>query len=172
MSDLTDLIRAVTAKMPGAQPEEIAAAVAKRTPKAKLLARYTEALRPMVVDILRLDRNIALNAALGEEPVPESTAKHSKPAEPTPRRKPTPSRKTARARSWWQSMKDADVFTERGHVRLGSCGRDDLKYLIADRQRHVTDVYGQIANYERLLELLDVHEVETVDELPEQERVA
>lgn len=166
-SGLRDFIRTVIAELPEGQPEDIAAEVAARTPEELRFTWYAEALRRVVADVMRNDRNFALNAALADEPAPEldNALSNSEPS----RRAPTPSKKTARARSWWASMKDSRVRVERGHVRLGSCGRDDLKYLIANRNRLVTDVLGQISNYQRLLDLLDECDVQTVDELPEQE---
>ena len=156
MSELSDLIRQVAAERPEAQPEEIATEAAKRTPVEKVVEYYAEALRPMVLSILGYDRRTAMDVALGDEP------------EQPKRRGRSRSKKAERTADWWQSMKDSRVHTARGHIRLGSCTRDDLLYCIEARRRHIDAVERQIVNYQRLIDLMDASGVTTVDELPAQ----
>jgi hypothetical protein len=162
MSTLTDLIREVAEERPEAQPEEIAAEVAKRTPSEQLVKFYAEALRPLVLSILGYERRTAMDEALNAQPVTEKPKRRGR----------SRSKKAERTASWWTEMKNSRVHTERGHVRLGSCTRADLEFCIAARRRHIDTVEAQIVNYQRLIDLLDEYGVTTVDELPEQRKPA
>lgn len=144
---LRGLIREVATDMPCADPREIASRVEKLTTNEQVSAFYTEALVPVVRDLLREQRNTALaQAVAGAHRV---------------------SPKVAAVRDWWTEMLAARVHVGGSHWKLlGDCTADDLRFCISEREAEIERIQAQVARYERLLAAVIEHGAAKVSDLP------
>jgi hypothetical protein len=135
--------------------DKLAGLVADKTPADFLHKFYREALVLVVGEVLRTNRNTALNNALDASP--------STPAQPK-------SAKMTARRTWWTRMLESQVLVAPGKRKfLGDCTIKDLQFCIDTRNQHIAAVAHQIEHYRRLQELLRKHKVATVKKLPPQQ---
>lgn len=117
-SSLSDLVRQVAAEHPNAHPHKIAILVAELVPDELLRDYLASVLERVVADVLRANRNAALNSKQGRSP------------------------KVEQRRSWWQR-----ILRERVHVGdsvwkpLGECGVSDFDFCISERGRSCGTVW-------------------------------
>jgi hypothetical protein len=82
----------------------------------------------------------------------------------------TPSAQTAAIRDWVGAElgKSVNVAPDRGREWkfLGDCDRDECLTLATNRHRKAAEVTAEAERYERVAEAMEVHEVETVRQLP------
>lgn len=155
INELHLLIRDVAAQYPNQGPHDLAVHVAKLTPEHDLPAFYQEALTTVVRDILGQDRRVALS---GPKITQQTTS--------TPQYR---SAKIAQRRTWWAGVLASRVHTGGGNwLNVAACGRKELAYCIEERQTQIDGFLKQIGNFERLIDLLNRHAVDTVADLPEQ----
>ena len=147
MTELRKLIRQVGSEYPRAAPNEIARHVAKLTPPAEIDEYYEHALQSICADVLRQDRNTAMNHAMG-----------------TPTNFRT---KADMIRSWWEELMESLVHTADGYKQFGECTVADVEFCIAEREAHITRVQRQIGHYRTIRQrMLDLG-VTFVRDLPE-----
>lgn len=149
--DLRELIRNVAAEYPKAQPNEIARHAAKLTPPDQIVEFYEAALRPLVQDVLRQDRNIAIHHVVSDRSGV-----------------PCVSPKVAGIRSWWQQMLESRVALENGWKVFGDCTYDEVLYCAKERRAHAESVIAQADWYESIARKMKQRRVCAVRELPEQ----
>jgi len=143
-SSLSDLVRQVAAEHPNAHPHKIAILVAELVPDELLRDYLASVLERVVADVLRANRNAALNSKQGRSP------------------------KVEQRRSWWQR-----ILRERVHVGdsvwkpLGECGVSDFDFCIAEREDQIGALQEQIAKYRAIRDAMIAHGVETAADLPE-----
>lgn len=143
---LDSVIREALKRCPTA-PGYVAARIAKELTPEQVEAYFVELLAARINDILRINaadaRNTALNDSSGR------------------------SWKHGQGRSPWQRMCDSEVLVNGRRKRTGACNRDDLLAMINVRRTQVEHLNNQIDNFERLIKLLDQHDVTFVDDIPE-----
>lgn len=143
-SSLSDLVRQVAAEHPNAHPHKIAILVAELVPDELLRDYLASVLERVVADVLRANRNAALNSKQGRSP------------------------KVEQRRSWWQR-----ILRERVHVGdsvwkpLGECGVSDFDFCISEREDQIGALQEQIAKYRAIRDAMIAHGVETAADLPE-----
>lgn len=143
-SSLSDLVRQVAAEHPNAHPHKIAILVAELVPEELLRDYLASVLERVVADVLRANRNAALNSKQGRSP------------------------KVEQRRSWWQR-----ILRERVHVGdsvwkpLGECGIADFDFCIAEREDQIGALQEQITKYRTIRDAMIAHGVETAADLPE-----
>ena len=124
MIALRNLIRDVAKRRPKAQPDAIAAAVVRRTPDDMVYAYYEEALRPLVADILRLDRNSAITSM--RQRSSNAPANSARPL----------SAKVAAIRAVdWDKIFCSRISTADGWKQVGDCSADELIEAAQVRRR-------------------------------------
>lgn len=143
-SSLSDLVRQVAAEHPNAHPHKIAILVAELVPDELLRDYLASVLERVVADVLRANRNAALNSKQGRSP------------------------KVEQRRSWWQR-----ILRERVHVGesvwkpLGECGVADFDFCISEREDQIGALEAQIHKYRAIRDAILAHGVETAADLPE-----
>ncbi|MFL0172470.1 hypothetical protein [Mycobacterium sp. SMC-13] len=148
-TQLRALVRQVIADHPGASVRELAEYVEKLTPKELVTDFYVEVLSCFVADVLRGDRNRALDG------VTNPTGKNKSP-------------KLEQRRKWWADLLASRVAVAGKSMRLGDCTVDDLQLCIDERRAHIAHVEGQILNYQKLIQLMTKNGARHVADLPEQ----
>lgn len=155
MSDIRDIIRAA-AEEQGAEIDldVLATAVAERTPKNRLMEFYTYALRQLVADVIRADRQMNLDNAMKDRAAP-----------PPSNRSP----KLKDRRDWWAEMLASHVHLGNSlYKALGDCTIDDLEFCVDERELNIRRIQGQVQNYRQLIQLMVKHGARTVAGLPPQ----
>lgn len=154
MTELRDLIRKVATQHPRALSGEIARHVAKLTPADVLLDYYEQALRPLVSEVLRLDRNEAISNALSDNP-PDPP--------PLPRRSP---KVAGIAHWWWAKMLEQTIPLADGPKKMGDCTVDDLNFAIERRQAQIEADKHKLAEYVRLRDWMVQNNAHILREAP------
>lgn len=156
MSELRSLIREVVGQYRKAQPDELARHVAKQTPVEDITAFYEEALRALIPDVLRGDRNSAMNRIMrAESPSPRSGrgVRSSKLAE-------------IQAHDW-ATFLEVKIPVQGYTKPMGDCTVDDFDWVIADHCRHAADVNAKIEEYTILRNWIKKHKATTLRQTPE-----
>lgn len=155
MTELRDLIRKTAIQHPTAPASELARHVAKLTPADVISEFYEEALRPLVSEVVRTDRNQIISNALSETP-PEP------PAQPR-RRSP----KVAGISNWWWArMLEQSVSVGHGAKKMGDCTLEDFDFIIDIRQAQIEADTKKLAEYVRLRDWMVEHNAVTLREAP------
>lgn len=153
--ELRDLILEVAAKYPTASQADKAAYAVKLTPQEDLIDFYEDLMALGVRDVLRAERISSLKKACHGDPSTTSSPLRNG------------SKKVAGIASWWARFKDSLISTERGDKRVGSCTQNDMRFVIARRQRNIENAQASLREYEAILaEMIELN-VNTVDDLPE-----
>lgn len=147
---LRNLIRDTVKRRRRAQPEDIAAAVVDKTPHDLIYAFYEEALRPFVADVMRLDRNAAIDT------IRNRSRRTDRPL--------SPNIEAIRAIDW-ERVFCSRVATATGWRELGNCTADELEYCAAQRRRDAELTFAQADFYEDLARRLRKHHVATPRDL-------
>lgn len=143
-ASLNTLVRTVAAEHPEVPSNKLAQLVAEATDPADLPEFYIAALQPLVSDMIRLNRNAALNSPKGRSPKREDRA------------------------SWWQQVLGERVYVGEARWKtLGDCTFDDLQFCIGERQDQIAALQGQIVKYEVIAAAMQQHAAEKVADLPE-----
>lgn len=109
---------------------------------AVVLPRY-------VADVMRNERNSALN----------QTAT-------TSRRMPSKSAKVAGVRDWWTKFIESRIAVGGEWMAVGELTAEDLLIVVAERREQAARINTQADRYDALIGLLHHHGVTTVAELP------
>jgi len=146
---LRSFVRDIAARRPRSQPDVIAAAVVKNTPPEMVLAFYEQALRMVVPDLLRLERNTAI-AAMRRPPSTRQSV----------------SANVAAIRSVkWENIFRSKICTGTGWKLVGDCTADDLDFCAVARRKDAALVVAQAEFYEDLALRMRKAGVETAREL-------
>jgi hypothetical protein len=152
--ELRDLILEVAAKYPTASQAEKAAYVVKMTDDVDLVDFYEDAVALVVRDVLRAERITSMKKARHGDPSTTISPLRG-------------SRKVAGIASWWARFKDSLIPTETGDKRVGSCTQDDVRFIIARRQRNIDAALASLHQWESILDDMVRLQLNTVDDLPE-----
>ncbi len=147
-TSLRHAIREVAATSSLNNPHEIADKVIASTTAQQRKDWLAEILPSFVADVLRNDRNDALNAS-------SSGSKAS-----------ARSAKVAGVRDWWAAFLAARISVNGHWKAVGDLDADDLQTVVAERREAAAKINAQADRYEHLLSLLATHGVATVAELP------
>ncbi|QZD97563.1 hypothetical protein SEA_LONELYBOI_45 [Gordonia phage LonelyBoi] len=147
--NITTRIRAVLADSEAADPAVIAEEVLAGASAAERKAWLEQVLPRFVADVLRTERNTALN--------------HS--ASPS-RRMPSASAKVSGVRDWWTKFLDARIAVGEQWKTVGELTAEDLSAVVAERRDQAARINTQADRYEALITLLATHSVDCVRELP------
>jgi hypothetical protein len=148
---LREMIRNTIKRRKRAQPNDIATSVATNTPNHLLRPYLEEALRPVVADIMREQRNHAIltmrknRRILGNGPVSANVE--------------------AIRNVDWQRIFSEQVATATGWKQVGDCTADDLDFCGAARRRDAELVIAQAEFYEDLAQRVRKHNVATPRDL-------
>ena len=146
-TSLRHAIREVAATLSLNNPHEIADKVIESTTAQQRKDWLAEILPSFVADVLRNDRNDALNASSGSKASARSA-------------------KVAGVRDWWAAFLAARISVNGHWKAVGDLSADDLQVVVAERREAAAKINAQADRYEHLLSLLATHGVATVAELP------
>ncbi|ATW60828.1 hypothetical protein SEA_BENTHERDUNTHAT_58 [Gordonia phage BENtherdunthat] len=147
--NITTRIRSVLAESEAADPAVVAEEVLAGASAAERKAWLSQILPRFVADVMRSERNTALN--------------HS--ARPG-RRMPSASAKVAGVRDWWTKFLEARISVGEDWKSVGDLTAEDLSTVVAERRDQAARIHTQADRYEALAELLARHKVSRVRELP------
>lgn len=147
--NITHRIRAVLAESEATSPDAIAEQVLSGSSAADRKEWLAQVLPRFVADVMRSDRNTALN--------------HS--ANPG-RRTPSASAKVAGVRDWWTKFLESRISVGAEWKSVGDLTAEDLSAVVAERRDQAARIHTQADRYEALIELLGRHGASCVRELP------
>jgi hypothetical protein len=124
MNDLTVLIREAAAEHPDAQPTDLARFVVKKTSDYDMAEFYEQALCALIPNVLRHERNAAVDHVI--------------------RREPNPSAKLEGIRSYWGDLLQSQIVTADGWKPMGDCTVDDFNYAIDMRAAKIAEIEGKV----------------------------
>lgn len=147
--NITTRIRAVLAESDAVDPAAVAEEVLSGASAADRKAWLGQMLPSYVADVMRSERNTALNHS-------------ARPA----RRMPSASAKVAGVRDWWTKFLEARISVGEQWKSVGDLTAEDLSTVVAERRDQAARIHTQADRYEALAELLTRHRVSCVRELP------
>lgn len=147
--NITHRVRAVLAESEATSPDVIAEQVLSGSSAAERKAWLAHILPSYVADVMRSERNAALNQA-------------ARPG----RRTPSASAKVAGVRDWWTKFLESRISVGAEWKSVGDLTAEDLSVVVAERRDQAARILTQADRYEALIELLTTHRVSCVRELP------
>jgi hypothetical protein len=147
--NITTRIRAVLADSDANDPHAVAEQVLDGSTATERKAWLASVLPAYVSDVMRSDRNAALNQA----------------ARPS-RRMPSASAKVAGVRDWWTKFIESRIAVGAEWKSVGDLTAEDLAKVVAERRDQAARIHTQADRYESLIGLLGRHGAACVRELP------
>ena len=174
--NLRQLVREVRATSTMLDPHLIAAEVLRRIDDADLRQALAECLPALVREEYRHSRNNAsFPLASPASPLPVRAVQPvgtltelpgNAPAKPRPGRSAKVAAIRAAAHAWMQEVIHTSA-DPREWKRVGDCGFSELMFAAASRREQARRTNAKAAEYEALAELVRVHGVQRVRDLPE-----
>lgn len=156
MTVLRDLIRSVIQQHPTEQIPDLIKRVVEETQEHEVHEFLSEALHPVVYDVIKDHRNYVMNQA----PPRITNAELKKPQ--------IRSLKQEQIANWYAQLLTTRVSTASGEQKLmGDCTLEDMDFLISVRQNQVSDLKKKVEDLTRIRNHMEAHGAHILREAPE-----